>query len=130
MGRLPSHLAADNAGRFRGGNLTNVAVSSLGDVRLSPSLTKAAETGENYVWAVQPDGHGNAYFATGDSGIVYKRDAAGKVAPFFRTGELEATCFSLDTDGNLYVGTAPNGFVFRVTPDGKGSKVFTRKKNM
>ncbi len=103
-------------------------MSSLGDVRLSSSLTKAAETGENYVWAIQPDSHGNTYLATGDSGIVYKRDAAGKVTPFFKTGELEATCLSLDNDGNLYVGTAPNGFVFRVTPDGKGSKVFTAKE--
>ena len=128
VGRLPSIWRQTAQADFAAGTLTNVAVSSLGDVRLSPSLTKAAETGENYVWAVQPDGHGSAYFATGDSGIVYKRDAAGKVAPFFRTGELEATCLSLDSKGTLYVGTAPNGLVFRVTPDGKGSKVFTAKE--
>ncbi len=125
VGRLPSIWRQTTQAEFAAGMLTNVAVSSLGDVRLSPSLTKAAETGENYVWAVQPDGHGSAYLATGDSGIVYKMDAAGKVTPFFRTGELEATCLSLDDAGNLYVGTSPNGFVFRVTPDGKGGKVFT-----
>ncbi len=128
VGRLPTIWRQTTQADFAAGTLTNVAVSSLGDVRLSPSLTKAAETGENYVWAVQPDGHGGVYLATGDSGIVYKRDAAGKVAPFFRTGELEATCLSLDGTGNLYVGTAPNGLVFRVTPDGKGSKVFTAKE--
>ena len=128
VGRLPSIWRQTTSAEFGAGTLTNVAVSSLGDVRLSSSLTKAAETGENYVWAIQPDSHGNTYLATGDSGIVYKRDAAGKVTPFFKTGELEATCLSLDNDGNLYVGTAPNGFVFRVTPDGKGSKVFTAKE--
>jgi len=128
VGRLPTIWRQTTSAEFGAGTLTNVAVSSLGDVRLSSSLTKAAETGENYVWAIQPDSHGSAYFATGDSGIVYKRDAAGKVTPFFKTGELEATCLSLDNDGNLYVGTAPNGFVFRVTPDGKGSKVFTAKE--
>ncbi len=135
VGRLPSIWRQTTQADFGAGTLTNVAVSSLGDVRLSPSLTKAAETGENYVWAVQPDGHGNAYLATGDSGIVYKQDAAGKVTPFFRTGELEATALALDyrigtlgRSGALYVGTAPNGAVFRVTPDGKGSKVFTAKE--
>ncbi len=128
VGRLPSIWRQTTQADFAAGTLTNVAVSSLGDVRLSPSLTKAAETGENYVWAVQPDGHGGAYLATGDSGIVYQMDAAGKVTPFFRTGELEATCLSLDDSGNLYVGTAPNGYVFRVTPDGKGSKVFTAQE--
>ena len=128
VGRLPSIWRQTAQADFAAGILTNVAVSSLGDVRLSPSLTKAAETGENYVWAVQPDGHGGAYLATGDSGIVYKMDAAGKVVPFYRTGELEATCLSLDDAGNLYVGTAPNGLVFRVTPDGKGSKVFTAQE--
>ena len=128
VGRLPSVWRQTAQADFAAGTLTGVAVSSLGDVRLSPSLTKAAETGENYVWAVQPDGHGGAFLATGDSGIVYKMDAAGKVAPFFRTGELEATCLSLDGSGNLYVGTAPNGFVFRVTPDGKGHKVFTAQE--
>ena len=128
VGRLPSVWRQTSQADFAAGTLANVAVSSLGDVRLSPSLTKAAETGENYVWAVQPDGHGGAYFATGDSGVVYKRSSDGKVSPFFRTGELEATCLSLDDAGNLYVGTAPNGFVFRVAPDGKGAKVFTAKE--
>ena len=128
VGRLPSIWRQTTSAEFGAGTLTNVAVSSLSDVRLSPSLTKAAETGENYVWAIQPDGHGSVYLATGDSGIVYKRDAAGKTTPFFKTGELEATCLSLDNHGNLYVGTAPNGIVFRVTPDGKGSKVFSAKE--
>lgn len=128
VGRLPSIWRQTTSAEFGAGTLTNVAVSSLGDVRLSSSLTKAAETGENYVWAIQPDSHGSTYLATGDSGIVYKRDAAGKVTPFFKTGELEATALSLDDAGSLYVGTAPNGFVFRVTPDGKGAKVFTTKE--
>ncbi len=128
VGRLPTVWRQNTAAEFAAGTLQNAAVSSLGSVILSPSLTKLADTGESYVWAIQPDGKGSAYLATGDSGIVYKMDAAGKAVPFFKTGELEATCLSLDPDGNLYVGTAPNGFVFRVTPDGKGAKVFTAKE--
>jgi len=128
VGRLPSIWRQSTQADFAAGLLTNAAVSSLGTVSLSPSLAKLADTTENYVWAIQPDGHGNAYLATGDGGTVYKMDAAGKLVPFFKTGELEATALTLDDAGNLYVGTAPNGIVFRVTPDGKGSKVFTAKE--
>ena len=128
VGRLPTIWRQSSQAEFAAGTLTDVAVSSLGDVRLSPSLAKFADTPETYVWAVQPDGHGSAYLATGDGGQVYKMDAAGKVTPFFKTGELEATCLSLDDAGNLYVGTAPNGIVFKVAPNGKGAKVFTAKE--
>jgi len=128
VGRLPSIWRQSTQAEFAAGLLTNAAVSSLGTVSLSPSLTKLADTTENYVWAIQPDGHGSAYVATGDGGTVYKMDAAGKLTPFFKTGELEATALSLDDAGNLYVGTAPNGIVFRVAPDGKGSKIFTAKE--
>ena len=128
VGRLPSVWRQDSLADFAAGTPTDVAVSSLGDVRLSSSLAKIADTTENYIWAIQPDGKGNSYLATGDSGVVYKMDAAGKVTPFFRTGELEATALTSDDAGNLYVGTAPHGFVFRVSPDGKGAKVFTAQE--
>ena len=128
VGRLPSIWRQSTQVEFAAGLLTNVAVSSLGTVSLSPSLAKLADTAENYVWAIQPDGHGSVYLATGDGGTVYKMDASGKVTPFFKTGELEATALSVDDAGNLYVGTAPNGIVFRVTPGGNGSKVFTAKE--
>ncbi len=113
---------------FAAGTLKNVAVTSLGDVRLSPALQKVADTTENYVWAIQPDGKGNLYLGTGDGGVIYKMDAAGKATVFFQTKELEVTALALDSQGNLYAGTAPNGIVFRVTPDGKGVKVFTAKE--
>jgi sugar lactone lactonase YvrE len=128
VGRLPSVWRQNTQADFAAGTVTNAVVSSLGDVRLAPSLAKLADTDANYIWAIQPDGKGNFYLATGDSGIVYKMDAAGKVAPFFKTGELEATALCLGASGDLYVGTAPNGIVFRVAPDGTGSKVFTAKE--
>ncbi len=128
VGRLPSVWRQATQADFSAGLLQNVAISSLGTVSLSPSLAKVADTTENYVWAIQPDGHGSAYLATGDGGTVYKMDSSGKVTPFFKTGELEATALCMDDASNLYVGTAPNGIVFRVTPDGKGSKAFTAKE--
>ena len=128
VGRLPSVWRQSAQSDFAAGTLKNVAVTSLGDVRLSPSLEKLTDTTENYVWAMQPDGKGNVYLATGDGGMIDKMDASGKVTPFFKTGELEVTALALDTDGVLYAGTAPNGRVFRIGADGKGSKVFTAKE--
>jgi sugar lactone lactonase YvrE len=125
VGRLPSVWRQNTQADFAAGTLKNVAVTSLGDIRLSPSLQKIADTTENYVWAMQPDGKGSVYLATGDGGMIYKMDASGKPAPFFKTGELEVTALAVGGDGYLYAGTAPNGRVFRVGPDGKGSIAYT-----
>ncbi len=124
VGRLASVWHQGTQTDFAAGNLTNVAVTSLGDVRLAPSLRKLADTTQNYVWSILPDGHGNLYLGTGDSGEILKMDAAGKVSSFYKTGELEVTSLALGPNGALYAGTAPHGAVFQVAPDGKGRKVF------
>ena len=128
VGRLPSVWRQGAMSDFAAGTLKNVAVTSLGDVRLSPSLQRVADTTESYIWAMLPDGHGALYLGTGDGGAVYKMDAAGKVSPFFQTKELEVTSLALDSSGNLYAGTAPHGIVFKIAPDGKGAKVFTAQE--
>ena len=128
VGRLPQIWRQGAQSDFAAGTLKNVAVTSLGDVRLSPALQKVADTTENYVWAIQPDGKGNVYLGTGDGGVIYKMDAAGKMTPFFQTKELEVTALALEADGTLYAGTAPHGIVFRVSPDGKGNSIFTTQE--
>lgn len=125
VGRLASVWHQGTQADFAAGNLTNVAVTSMGDVRLAPSLRKLADTTQNYVWSILPDGHGALYLGTGDSGEVLKMDAAGKTTSFFKTGELEVTSLALGKDGTLYAGTAPHGIVFAVSPDGKGRKALT-----
>ncbi len=128
VGRLPSIWRQATMSEFAAGTLQNVAVTSLGDVRLSPSLIKVVDTPTSYVWAIQPDGTGTVYLATGDGGNIYKMDAAGKVTLFYKTGELEVTALALGLGGALYAGTAPHGQVYVVTPSGKGEKVFTTKE--
>jgi sugar lactone lactonase YvrE len=128
VGRLPQIWRQGSMSDFSAGTLKNAAITSLGDVRLSPSLQKVADTTENYIWAMLPDGKGNLYLGTGDGGVIYKMDAAGKVLPFFQTKELEVTSLALDASGNLYAGTVPNGIVFQISPDGKGSKIFTAQE--
>ena len=128
VGRLPSVWRQGAITDFAAGTLKNVAVTSLGDVRLSPSLQKVADTPESYIWSMLPDGKGNVYLGTGDGGVVYKMDAAGKTAPFFQTKELEVTSLAMDNSGNLYAGTVPHGIVFKIGADGKGAKVFTAQE--
>lgn len=124
VGRLPQIWRQGAISDFAAGTLKNAAVTSLGDVRLSPSLVKVADTTENYIWSILPDGKGNVYLGTGDGGVIYKMDSSGKVSPFFQTKELEVTSLAKDADGNLYAGTVPNGLVFKITPDGKGNTFF------
>ena len=128
IGRLPQIWRQGSMSDFAAGTLKNAAVTSLGDVRLAPSLQKVADTTESYIWAMVPDGKGNLYLGTGDGGVIYKMDSAGKVSSFFQTKELEVTSLALDSAGNLYAGTAPHGIVFRIAPDGKGNKLFTTQE--
>ncbi len=128
VGRLPSIWRQATMSEFAAGTLQNVAVTSLGDVRLSPSLTKVADTPTSYIWAIQPDGNGAVYLATGDGGSIYKLDVAGKVSLFYKTGELEVTALAVDSDGTLFAGTAPNGRIFKIAASGVGSKIFTAQE--
>ncbi len=128
IGRLASVWRQDTATEFSAGTLKNVSVTSVGDVRLSATLQKRADTGETYLWAILPDGKGGAYAGTGDHGTVFHIDAGGKATKFFQTSELEATSLAQDAQGNVYVGTAPGGIVYKVASDGKGVKFFTAKE--
>ncbi len=129
IGRLASVWRQDSATEFSAGTLKNVSVTSAGDVRLSATLQKRAETGETYLWAVLPDGKGGVYAGSGDHGTVFHIDANGKSTKFFQTSELEATSLALDPQGSVYIGTAPGGIVYKVAPSGKGVKFFTAKEN-
>ena len=77
-----------------------------------------------------PDGKGNVYLGTGDGGVIYKMDAAGKVSPFFQTKELEVTSLALDECGQSCMQELRrNGIVFKIAPDGKGEKRSRRRKS-
>lgn len=125
IGRLPTIWRQGSMADFAAGKLSHVSVSSAGDVRLSATLQKVADTPETYIWAIQPDRQGNLFLATGDGGVIDKMTPGGHVTPFFKTGQLEVTSLASDAAGNLYAGTAPNGLVYRIAPDGKGTKFFT-----
>ncbi|BDI31241.1 hypothetical protein CCAX7_32920 [Capsulimonas corticalis] len=125
VGRLASVWRQDAGADFIGGKLENTSVTSKGDLRLSPPLTKLAETPETYVWALLPDGAGSVYAGTGDRGFVDKIDADGKAHVFYKTSELEVTALARDGEGNVYAGAMPKGRVFKISPNGQGHLWYT-----
>jgi hypothetical protein len=129
VGRLASVWRQDAGADFVGGKMENASVTSKGDLRLSPPLTKLGETPETYVWALVPDGAGSVYAGTGDRGYVDKIDASGASHVFYKTGELEVTALARDAAGNIYAGTMPNGRVFKISPDGHGRLWYTASEH-
>jgi sugar lactone lactonase YvrE len=119
VGRAAGVWRHATAADFRTGKLEGVTVTSFGDVRLAPRLTKVAESAEPYFWSLAPGEDGSVYAGSGDNGVIYRADASGKLTAWARTGELEVHALARGKDGTLYAGTSPHGRVFRVGPDGK-----------
>lgn len=119
VGRMPSLWQQSTAADFRAGALQGVSVTSLGDVRLAPTLRKIAESNETYFWALAPDGAGGVYAGTGDNGLVYHIDAKGALKEWAKTGELEVHTLARGANNTLYAGTSPHGRVFKIDAKGK-----------
>ena len=124
VGRAPAVWQQTAAADFRAGTLSGVTVTSLGDVRLAPTLARVAESNEAYFWALAPDGKGGVFAGTGDNGLIYRVGADGKRAEFARTNELEVHALARAPEGVLYAGTSPNGRVLKIGSDGKVSTLF------
>lgn len=108
---------------FERGVLVNAAVTTRGEVQLAPGLKRSNELDEQFVWSVV--GANNALYAgTGNGGLVVKLEG-DKASPFFKTGELEVHTLARDRAGNIYAGTSPNGKIFKITPDGKGTLLYS-----
>jgi sugar lactone lactonase YvrE len=128
VGRLASIWRQNSATAFQEGKLENVTISSSNDLRLSTSLSAIASSTAPYIWALVADKQDNLFAGTGDDGVIYKLSGS-KLSPFFHTGEIEASCLAYDPKtGDLYAGTSPHGAIFRITPDGKGTKIFSTQE--
>ena len=121
VGRPAGIWRQTTAADFRQGKLDGVTVTSVGDVRLAPRLTRITETTEPYFWSLAEGESGTVYAGSGDGGAVYRIGSDGKAVVWSRTGELEVQSLARGADGTLYAGTAPNGRVFRIGPDGKAT---------
>jgi hypothetical protein len=129
VGRQPGIWRQAGLADFRTGAMDGVTVSSQGEVRLAPKLTRVAESEEPYFWTVVPDGAGGVYAGSGDAGRIYRLAADGKKTVFAETGEFEIHALARASDGTLYAGTSPHGRVLKIGPDGKAVTLLqTREK--
>src|SRR5688572_20269812 len=108
---------------FLAGDIEGMAVTSSGELRPGPSVTKIASFTEPFVLSQAGDGRGTTYFGTGNEGKVYSlRGSERKLIYTAPEPEIYAVAFA---NGSLFVGSSPNGKVYRVNPaDGKATEFF------
>jgi hypothetical protein len=108
---------------FLAGDIEGMAVTSSGELRPGPSVTKVATFTEPFVLSQAGDSKGTTYFGTGNEGKVYSlRGSDRKLLYTAPEPEIYAVAFA---NGSLFVGSSPNGRVYRVNPtDGKAEEFF------
>lgn len=77
-----------------------------------------------YIWSLAFDSKQDLFAATGDKGVIYKIDQAGKASVFLETDETHVRSLLVDNQDRIYAGTAPNGLVMRVSPTGEPFVVY------
>ncbi len=109
----------DTAEQLEQGELEQVTVSSLGEVRLGRSATRLPLKDVALVWSLVEDGDGTVYLGTGNDGVVLRLKGT-EVEEVARLDALVVSALALGEGGALYAGTLPGGKVYRLEPAGKG----------
>ncbi|MES2459485.1 MAG: SpoIVB peptidase S55 domain-containing protein [Armatimonadota bacterium] len=122
VGRLPGVWRQATATDFRAAtSLDGVTVSSSGEVRLAPKLTRVSRSVvDPYYWALAPAPENGVYVGSGDNGVIYRVGVDGKQSVFARTGTLEVHSLLTGADGTVYAGTSPDGLLMRIAPNSAG----------
>ena len=106
VGRLASIWRQGTATDFSAGTLRNVSVASTGDVRLAASLSKVTETGETYLWALLPDGHGGVMRGRGTTAASTGSTPPAK-RPHFQDGPARSDGAGAGSAGQRVCGNSP-----------------------
>jgi WD40 repeat protein len=124
---VPQFWRVRSAEDFLAGDIDGFAVTSRGELRPGPAMTKLAGFDDPFVLSQASAPNGDRFFGTGNNGkVVRLRGADQKLLYKAPESEIYAVNFR---DGALYVGTSPNGKVYRVDPnDGKASVFFDPKQ--
>jgi hypothetical protein len=112
---------------FLQGTMTNVALGSEGELKISPEIKAVFSPDENLALSLAADRNHNVYVGTGHQGKVFKVDPQQKGSVFFKAQEPDVFALAVGPDGALYVGTSPEGKIYRVTSDGKSSAFYDPK---
>ncbi len=106
---------------FVEGKAEGTAVVSTGEIVLAPTMKTVHRTEQFYLWSAAVDKKGNAFFGSGNNGIVYRMAPDGKVSKFCDLDAVAVHCLAINAKGQLVAGTAPDGKIFRLDEDGKPS---------
>jgi hypothetical protein len=121
---LPTFWHVGTEAEFLRGEAENLSIDSFGRVTLGPTTTPVYEASSPFVWTAVESADGALFAGTGNDGLVYRIDPAGRAAAFFDADELEVHALALGPGGDLYVGTAPDGKVYQVGPGGKAAVLY------
>src|ERR1044071_6140708 len=77
------------------GDAQGVSIADNGTITLAPSLVEAFDTQQAYIWSAASDAAGNVYLGTGHEGRVFKVDAGGRGALFYKTSEQDVMALAV-----------------------------------
>ncbi|MBW3624946.1 MAG: hypothetical protein KY468_16225 [Armatimonadetes bacterium] len=115
-GRTATLWTQKSKAQFERGDGTGVGVTTLGDIRLAPTLKrqKLLEQ-EAQIWSMIADGRGGYLLGTGSSGNIYPMDAAGKIGEPIKTEDLSIRALTRGPDGTVYAGGWPTGTLYKLS---------------
>lgn len=124
---VPQFWRVRSAEDFLAGDIDGFAVTSRGELRPGPAMTKLAAFDDPFVLSQATAPNGDRFFGTGNDGKVYRLHGSD-LKQIYKAPESEVYAIAFH-DGALYVGTSPNGKVYRVDPnDGKAAVYFDPKQ--
>ena len=115
----PRTWRQDSFAAFAEGKAEGVSIHHDGTLRLAPKLDAVAILGAERVWSLV-DAGGAVYAGTGDSGQIFRVDAAGNATLYFDSPEVSIHALAA-AGGYLYAGTAPDGLIYRISPAGEAT---------
>src|SRR5215831_18175443 len=99
---------------FRHGKLTDLSLTSEGELILAPRLDSVFNTEQTLIWSAVADSKGNLYLGTGHEGKVFRVDSAGHGTMVAHLAELDVSALAVDSKGAVYAATSPDGKVYRI----------------
>jgi WD40 repeat protein len=107
---------------FLAGDVEGFAVTSRGELRAGPSVTKVASISDPFVLSQAAAADGDHFLGTGNAGQLYRLHGT-EMKAIFKAPEPEIYAVAY-RDGVVYAATSPNGKIYRVDPTSGKSSVF------
>lgn len=111
----------DTARQLEQGELENVVLSSLGEMKVGRSATRIALDDVALVWSAVEAPDGAVYLGTGNTGAVL-RLRGSKVEEVARLDALVVSALAVGDGGAIYAGTLPGGKIYRLDGAAPGAK--------